>query len=138
MKIIFTILFIIAFSIPKTNAAVGCSTYNGLYPTSNGAINPGTGNVYYQNTDYIAFRTWDNDPNCGIRNNKIKKYKPTTACDIIGGPNWGELVNYDPNDNNCVEVPIDDYVLPAILLISGYAYFRIRSILYKMIDLAHE
>ena len=126
MKIIFTILFIIAFSIPKTNAAVGCSTYQGLYPNSNNTINPATGNVYYKNTGYIEFRTWDDDPKCGIRDNRI--IATSTPCDVIGVRNYGNLVNYNPADNNCVSVPIDDYVFPAILLISGYAYFRIRSI----------
>lgn len=127
MKILYTFLLITIFFVSKSKADIGCSTYNGLYPNSNGTINPATGNVYYKNTDYIAFRYWDNDPNCGIRENKISKYKPSTACDIMGGSNWGELVIYNPADNNCVEVPIDDYIMPVMLIVGGIAYIRIRS-----------
>ena len=126
MKIIYTILFIIAFSVSNAYAAVGCSTYQGLYPNSNNTINPATGNVYYKNTGYIEFRTWDNDPRCGIRDNKI--IATSTPCDVTGVRNYGTLVNYNPADNNCVSVPIDDYVLPTIILISSIAYYRIRQI----------
>ena len=126
MKFLYLLLFIFTFSVLKLNAAVGCSTYNGLYPNSNNTINPGTGNPYYKNTDYILFRTYDQDPNCGIRNNKITSLN--TPCDVIGVRDYGVLVTYSPSDNNCVQVPFDDYVMPAILLIGSLAYFRIRQI----------
>lgn len=127
MKFVYTLLIIVIFAVVEVNAAVGCSTYNGLYPNSNGTTNPSTGNIYYKSTDYIVFRTWDNDPRCGIRDNKITTYSPYTQCDVVGVMNWGMLVVYNPADNNCIEVPIDDYVLPALLLIGGVAYFRIRN-----------
>lgn len=111
-----------------TSAAVGCSIYSGLYPNKNGSINPSTGNVYYNNTGYIAYRYYPQDPNCGILETKIKSYTPATRCDVIGIRTWGELVNYNPKDNNCVEVPLDDYVLPILLIIGGIAYLRIRGI----------
>ena len=116
------------FVFQYTNAAVGCSTYNGLYPNTNGAINPSTGNIYYNNSGHIAYRYYQQDPNCGIRDNRIKKYSPATPCDVMGVRNWGELVNYNPRDNNCVEVPFDDYVFPVLLIIGGVAYLRIRGI----------
>ena len=71
MKILFTILICLVLFINKANAATGCSTYDGLYPNSNSTISSNTGNIQYKNTNYIVFRTWDNDPRCGIRNNKV-------------------------------------------------------------------
>lgn len=128
MKIKYTLLILLTLFTVKANAAVGCSTYGGLYPNSNGTTNPATGNIQYKNTDYIMFRNWDEDPNCGIRANKIVNYSPTTQCDVIGVQNWGMMVVYNPADNNCVNnVPIDDYVLPAVLIIGIVAYCRLRG-----------
>lgn len=127
MKIVYTLSILLTFFTVKTNAAIGCSTYNGLYPNSNGTTNPATGNIQYKNTDYIAFRYWEEDPNCGIRDTKIVKYSPYTQCDVIGVQNWGELVVYNPADNSCVEVPIDDYVFPAVLIMGMVAYCRLRG-----------
>lgn len=127
MKIIYTLLILLTFFTIKTNAAVGCSTYNGLYPNSNGTTSSSTGNIQYKNTDYIEFRTWDDDPRCGIRDYKVIRYSPYTQCDVIGVQNWGELVVYNPADNSCVEVPIDDYVLPAVFIMGIVAYCRLRG-----------
>lgn len=127
MKIIYTLLILLTFYTVKTNAAVGCSTYNGLYPNSNGTTSSSTGNIQYRNTDYIAFRNWDEDPKCGIRDNRIMTYSPYTQCDVIGVMEWGQLVVYNPADNNCVEVPFDDYVLPAVFIMGIVAYCRLRG-----------
>lgn len=108
----------------KVFSATGCSTYQGLYPNSLNTTHVTTGNVYYDNTGYIEFRTWDDDPRCGIRDNKVISLGQ--ACDVNGVRDWGVLVSYDPADNNCqVNLPLDDYIWVLGVILGGLAYLKL-------------
>lgn len=126
MKFLKPSLIIIVCLLFNTDAfsATGCSTYQGLYPNSLNTTHVTTGNAYYANTNYIQYRTWDDDPRCGIRDNKFTSLGQ--ACDVKDVRDYGALVSYNPNDNNCqVNLPLDDYIWVLMLLVGGVAYFRL-------------
>lgn len=108
LKFVIFILFITVALQAKLFAVTGCSTYQGLYPNSLNTTHSTTGNVYYNNTNYIVYRTYDQDPRCGIRENKV--VSQGVPCDVIGVRDYGVLVTYNPADNSCmVNVPLDDH-----------------------------
>ncbi|WP_316803672.1 hypothetical protein [Pedobacter nototheniae] len=125
MKFAWLILLCLCSGIVSAN--VGCSTYNGLYPNSMGTTNPATGNIYYKNSGYIAFRYYDQDPNCGIRDNKITIFSPFSYCDVAGIRNYGVLVVYNPADNSCMQMPLDDFAIPFFVILSFGAYLHLKT-----------
>lgn len=126
MKYLFMLLVVCLFA-NTVKADVGCSTYNGLYPNAIGNKNPLTGNPNYYNTGYIAFRYYDQDPNCGIRDNKISLYSPFTYCDVSGIRNYGVLVTYNPADNSCMKLPLDHTMEFALPLFAAFAFLTVRK-----------
>lgn len=124
MKFAWLILLCLCSEIVSAN--VGCSVYSGLYPNSMGTNNIATGNVIYKNTGYIAYRYYDQDPNCGIRDNKITNYSPFTYCDVSGVRTYGILVVYNPADNSCLPMPIDDFAAPFFVFLSLAAFVHLK------------
>lgn len=114
-------------------AATGCNTGNVIYPNATGGHNS-YGDPTYYSTSPITIRWWDGDPNCGIRDNKIKiRTSGDDNCQVIGGPNVGVLYTYNPADNNCLPLPLDDYIPILIVLtalVGGY-FIRNRFFLQK-------
>lgn len=125
----FTILFSLFTIVAEANLA--CNTGNYLYPNATGGYNS-SGDPLYYNTNPITIRWWDQDPNCGIRDNKIKyRTNGDDNCQIVGGA-WGVIYVYNPADNNCIPLPIDDYI-PLILILTACTgvYFVRRKFIFS-------
>jgi len=127
MNFRFLLLAISLLLCGSAGANTGCSTYNGLYPNGLNSTNALTGNVNYDNTNYIAYRYYDQDPNCGIRSNRVATYSPLTNCDVRGVRTYGILVTYNPADNSCMPLPMDDLVLPAMAISGSLAFLAIKN-----------
>ncbi len=123
-KIIF--IFALLLSAFFAQADYGCNTGNLIYPNARGT-NDANGDPRYYNTNPITIRWWDQDPNCGIRSNKI--YTRTSGDDncAVDGTNTGVVYYYNPNDNNCIPLPLDDYVWVMILAMGGIGYYILRK-----------
>ncbi|TKC06694.1 hypothetical protein FA048_15950 [Pedobacter polaris] len=107
-------------------ANYGCNIGSYIYPNATGGLNP-SGDPYYHNNSPITIRTWDGDTRCGIRNNKIyPRSSGDDNCQVVGG-NWGVIYYFNPKDNNCVPLPLDDYAWVLILAVGGMGYFMLRK-----------
>lgn len=127
----FTILFSLSTII--AGASLACNTGNYLYPNATGGYNS-SGDPLYYNTNPITIRWWDQDPNCGIRDNKIKyRTNGDDNCQIVGG-SWGVIYVYNASDNNCIPLPIDDYIPLLVLLVAlTGAYFLRKRLAVKQV-----
>jgi hypothetical protein len=123
-KIIFIACLLLSALCARAN--YGCNIGNYIYPNATGGKNS-TGDPMYYNTNPITIRWWDQDPNCGIRDNKI--YARTNGDDNceVSGKNWGVVYYYNPADNNCVPLPLDDYVWVMMLGIGGFCFWLLRK-----------
>jgi hypothetical protein len=123
-KIILTLSLLLSSFCLQAN--YGCYTGSTIYPNATGGVN-GSGDPYYYNSEPITLRTWDGDTRCGIRDNKV--YQRTNGddnCQIVAG-NWGTIWYYNPADNNCVPLPLDDYIWVMILAAGGIGYYILKK-----------
>lgn len=118
VSVIFILLPLYGFS------EVACNLGSALYPNDAHYVNGWPSPVYY-NTNPIPLRTWDGDPKCGIRDNRITPAGGGCAVENGSGSFFGgALVNYDPRENNC---PIDDYIPIFIVISAGFGFFFIKK-----------
>jgi hypothetical protein len=124
IKIVFFLSLLLSSFYVKAN--YGCNIGNYIYPNATGGHN-NSGDPLYYNSDPITIRWWDQDPNCGIRDNKI--YARTNGDDNceVNGSNWGVVYYFNPADNNCIPLPIDDYVWVLVFLVGGVGALAIRK-----------
>jgi hypothetical protein len=103
-------IFSILFTALHGNAAVGCNIGNQIYPQATGGVNT-TGYALFYNSSPITIRWYDQDPACGILSTKISmKSNAMDYCQIVGTNTWGIKYNFNPNDNSCLPLPLDDYI----------------------------
>lgn len=133
MKHLLTLCIFLLLASADTKANYACNTGRYLYPNATGGNNS-SGDPYYYNSGAIYLRTWDGDPTCGIRDNKISyRTNGDDNCQIVGG-SWGIVYYYKPSDNNCLPLPLDDYIPLLVLLtalVGGY-FIRNRFSLQKV------
>ncbi len=126
MKLFTLFTFFLLMANVSVKANYGCNTGNSIYPNATGGLNP-SGSPYYYNSNPITIRTWDGDSRCGIRDNKIyPRSSGDDNCQIVGG-NWGVIYYYNPADNNCVPLPLDDYAWVLILALGGLGYLMLKK-----------
>lgn len=91
----------------------------------------------------IRKRDWKKDTNCGIDREVANKYplaagyalNPNSRCSPSNNPyDIGRLVVYNPADNTCVNVPLDDYVgfiLLTMALVGAYFISKQRGFAFN-------
>lgn len=141
----FKLLFIIAlFFSQNAFADVGCRIGNYILTTPTGAtyMNGKTPSPIYTfslgSANTINLRNWNEDPQCGILRSVADRY--SKASGGSGNPNGncspsnnygdiGQLVNYNPADNNCVStnVPLDDYVWLLVLTLAATGFLFLNK-----------
>lgn len=114
------------FSVIKANADVGCSDGSYVYTQPSGTFIIENANSHvprYQSSSRIYIKNWSGD-NCGIPREKVNAYPTATSfknpdgkC-AIGNQYASRQLHYNPADNDCVQLPLDDYV-ELIVLGSG-------------------
>jgi hypothetical protein len=124
-----TILLIFSLD---AKANYGCNTGNVIYPSATGRSNS-YGDPYYYSATPITIRWWDQDPNCGILSSKIRyRTNGDDNCQIQGTNSWGIVYYYNPADNNCVPLPLDDYIPLLVLLTALTGGYFIRNSLSRL------
>ncbi|MDQ7948997.1 MAG: hypothetical protein REI78_09715 [Pedobacter sp.] len=119
------IFLLYLFSTDAHATYYACNTGNYLYPNATGGLNS-SGDPTYYNSNPITIRWWDQDPNCGILNSKIKaRSSGDDNCQVVGGA-WGVIYSYNPSDNSCVPLPIDDYIPIVVILTALLGAYLIR------------
>jgi hypothetical protein len=85
IKIILLLSFLLSSFYVEAN--YGCNIGNYIYPHATGGVNS-SGDPKYYSTEPITIRWWDQDPNCGIRDNKIyARSNGDDNCEV-NGSNW--------------------------------------------------
>jgi hypothetical protein len=123
-KIFLVVSLLLSSLYAKAN--YGCNIGNYIYPNATGGVNS-SGDPKFYNSNPITIRWWDGDPNCGIRDNKIHyRTNGDDNCEV-NGVNWGVVYYFNPADNSCIPLPLDDYVWVMIGGTGIIGYFVIRK-----------
>lgn len=125
-QLIILILFCIG-GFAANATSYGCNLGNQIYPDATGKKNSNRYPTYF-NRNPITIRWWDEDPNCGIIDNRIKNSTNSNdKCEVIGN-SWGILAAYNPADNTCkvIPVPLDDYIFPILILVGCLGVYFIN------------
>lgn len=123
--IIASILLLISFN---SMANYGCNVGNQIYPNATGGVNASGYPTYYA-SEPITIRWWDEDPNCGIRDNRISPRSNNEDKCQVNGVNWGTVYYFNPADNSCkpMNLPLDDYTWAILLVVGGIGAFYISK-----------
>lgn len=125
-KFYFIYLILFVFTNNANATSYGCNLGNEIYPNATGGVNSNGYPTYY-NSNPIPIRWWDEDPKCGIRDNKIRmRSNSEDKCQVIGN-NWGVVYKFNHADNSCkvTPVPIDDYIFPIMICLGVLAVYHI-------------
>lgn len=131
----FSLIIICAF---KVKAEVGCSDGTYIYTKPNGTFiieNSDNHIPRYQSSPRIYIKNWSRD-NCGIPREKVDAYftatsakNPNGKC-AIGNQYASRQLIYNPADNDCVQLPLDDYIGIFILATGAIgAYFINKKVI---------
>lgn len=129
--IVAVVLVLISVYMAKAN--VGCSDGNYIYtePTGSYIIENASNHIpQYNPLPRIKIQNWSGD-DCGIPREIVDKYSKATfsknpdgKCAINFSYGAG-LLNYNPADSTCVDLPLDDYIWAIILAVGGFGGFII-------------
>lgn len=122
----FLTFLLIILSTLKIKAEVGCSDGTYIYTQPSGTFIIENSNSHvprYQSSSRIYIKNWSGD-NCGIPREKVNAYPTATSAKnpegkcALGNQYASRQLHYNPADNDCVPLPIDDH-FGLIVIASG-------------------
>lgn len=132
-KLLTFLLFILcAFNV---KGEVGCSDGTYIYTQPSGTFIIENANSHiprYQSSSRIYIKNWSGD-NCGIPRQKVDAYPTATSAKnpngncAIGNQYASRQLHYKPSDNDCVQLPLDDYIGIFVLAIGAIGAFFISK-----------